>query len=160
MGINRAEQTIDRTQENMLLRLSKDMRELKTSPQPIGGDILQYMALPAAGPLLAGPYTVAAGATLTLTVTATPDSSTLTGWDCLYTPYVDVVDAAHEWRGGASLTSGQRLAEIYHRWDWANSSDITNIRVFKIMLENRDSASHDYSFKVRFYLPKLTGSSA
>jgi hypothetical protein len=157
--INRAENTVDRTQENMILDLRRDMRELKTTKQTVGGDIIEYMKLPESGALLAGPYTVGAGAGLTLTVLATPLGNKLTGWDCLYTPYVDVADAAHIWKTGGSLTAGQRKASIYHRWDWAASNDTTNTRAFLILLENTDSASHDYYFNIRFYLPKLTGSS-
>lgn len=153
MSTNKAEQTLEKRLINDIEELKRQVREIKTV-QRIGGDVLTTIA---SGLVTSGPVTTAAGLGANFNITVTPGSPILTLWNYLFTVYVDVLDAAHEFPNGASLTADQRKLTIMNWIDWANSSDITNIRLFKIRVRNDDSVSHDYYIKFKIYIPEIQG---
>lgn len=161
MAINKAEQQLPDKLINDLTDLKRDMREIK-SKQPVGGDILQVQKIPAGtATLFAGPLTIAGGGnTGTFIVTFVPDQSTLTLWNTLWTLWIDVVDNAHQFPQGSSLDLNMRAIALSSWWDWADSSDTSNIRVFKIHILNNAGLSHDYYVKIKAYIPQLSNTSA
>lgn len=155
MSTNKAEQTLEKRLINDIEELKRQVREIKTV-QRIGGDVLTTIA---SSLVTNGPVTTSPGLGANFTITVTPGSPILTLWNYLFTIYVDVLDSAHEFPNGASLTADQRKLTIMNWIDWANSSDITNIRVFKIRVRNDDSSSHDYYIKFKIYIPEIQGTS-
>lgn len=156
MPINKAEQQLAQQLTNRVLKLERDMADIKNA-QLLGADSLVVERIPAAAQLTGGPYTIAAGSFLTFVITSTPANGTLTLWDFLHTLYIDAYDAAHAFPGGASTTAGMRNL-FENTWtDWADSSDSSNIRVYKTRIYNNDVSSHDFWIDFRAYLPKLTG---
>jgi hypothetical protein len=156
MTINRAEQK----PEDRLIRdldgIKQFQHELKANPQPIGGDILRVEGVPAAYALAF--TTIPAGTAITFTFQVIPYQQTLTLWNFAFDVYVDTNDVAHQFPNGASLTSAQRSLRLYNWLSWGDSSDATNMRVFKVRVENTDASDHVYYVRIRAYIPKLTGS--
>lgn len=83
-----------------------------------------------------GSASVPAGSRVIFTVTTYPGDSRLSLWDQLFSVRVDTNDNDHLWPGGASLTSDQRQLSIDNWIDFASSSDISNVRVHKIIITN------------------------
>lgn len=159
MGVNRAEQGLDNKLVNDVRGLKRDMRELKTK-QPIGADSITVIGVPEVGALLAGPITIIAGSSLTLAVTTIPAGNTLTLWNFAFTIYVDGTSNDDQWPNGANMTLAKRELFVFDWFDWADSSDVTNIRVYKIRLRNSDPGgiTHDYYVRFKAYAPLVATS--
>lgn len=153
MGKNLAEEALDKRLVNEVKGLRRDINDLKTS-QPIGADIISVASAPSTGALFGGPFTVAAGSATTVIIQITPFSGILTLWNYLYTVYVDGSATDDAFPSGINLTAAKRNVIIMNWIDWADSSDTSNIRMFKIRIRNEDTASHDYYLRFRAYLPK------
>ena len=98
-----------------------------------------------------GSTTIAAGSAASFIATTYPSASRLSLWNFLFSIYVDTNDDHYVFPNGASLTSAQRNLRITQWLDWADSSDIDNVRVHKIRLENTDSSSHTYYLYYKGY---------
>lgn len=159
MGINRAEQSINNRLVREVANNARDLRQLKSSIQPIGADILNVIRVPSGGYLFGGPVTLAAGEMVTFITTAVPSSDILTIWNFLHSIYVDsaVVDSAYNWPNGSSITSDMRKVECMAWIDWGTSSDDFNARTYKVHVINNGSSSHTVAIAVRAYLPSLSG---
>lgn len=161
MSINRAENSLEDKLLNKLAGMERDIREMKSAIQPIGGDALDIEATPM---VQAASLTIAAGGAATFNITAIPGSQTLTLWNFLWTMYIDGLADANQWpsntAGTSTLSAAQRSIRAFAWIDWADSSDSTNVRVHKIRVENPDTASHTVTIKLKAYLPRLTGAAA
>lgn len=158
MAINKAEQTLEDQLIKRIVQLERDNREIKTV-QRIGADVITITSSPSgSSPLSAGPFNLVAGSYITLSVTSTPASQVLTLWNFAFTIYIDGTDVTHQFPGGSALTSNSRESYIFNWLDWADSSDTTNIRVYKIRIRNSDPslAAHDYYLSYKAYLPLTT----
>lgn len=91
---------------------------------------------------LEGNAVVTSGGTLTFNVTVFTGNSRLSLWNQLFSLRVDTNDNDHLFPAGTSLTSEQRSIRISQWIDFAESSDISNIRVHKIRIENFGASSH------------------
>jgi len=158
MGINKAENSLDKQLVNRIIALERAMRELKTALQPIGADVLNVQPLPTGGYAYGGPVTLPAGQSTTFYAVFTPDSSILTLWNILASVYVDTNNPNNQFPNGSALSAGQLNMRQYMWIDFGDSSDFFNSRVFKVRIENTDTASHDYYVRIRAYLPTLSGS--
>lgn len=158
--------TINKTQFQAARRLPQEIRKLKQearafkNPQPLGADVLDVQAALTDAQIAAssGAATVAAGSQITFSITATPFSSILTLWNFLSSLYIDTPASAGSLYGGVNntLTSGQKNLTREDWWDWAESSDSSNVRVFKVRIKNNDSISHTYYLFWNTYFPSLS----
>lgn len=150
MGINRAENAIDKRLVSTVTKLERDMRELK-SKQPIGADALTVVSVPAgAGAFTVGPVFIISGSSSTIAITTIPAASRLTLWNFAFTVYVDVLDNAHQWPNGSALTVESREAWVFNWLDWADSSDTLNTRVYKIRIRNSSPGTIDHNYYIQF----------
>lgn len=156
MSINRAENSLENRQTKAIVEMQRSSLELKTKTQQIGADVVAVQGIPSGG-AATGSFTLATNSAATFTVTVTPTNQLLTLWNFLFDIRVDVNDADHQFPNGAALTTAQRQMRQYEWISWGDSSDTTNIRTFKVRVENYDTVSHDYYLVVRSYLPKLAG---
>lgn len=159
MGINRAENSLENRQTRALVDLQRTSLELKTKTQQIGADVVAVQGIPEGGADGTGSITLATNSAATMNVTVTPANATLTLWNFLFDVRVDTNDYAYQFPNGSSLTTAQRQLRLYSWISWGDSSDTTNIRTFKVRVENYDTVSHTYYLTVRAYIPKLAGSS-
>lgn len=158
MSINKAENSLENRLVNQVAKHERDIREMKSAIQPIGGDSL---AIQSTSILLGGPVNLVSGAWATMNITITPATQTLTLWNFLFTLYVDATDAAHAYPGGSALTASQRELDVQPWIDWGDSSDTTNVRVYKVRLQNLDGINaHNYYIRFKAYYPALTGTAA
>jgi hypothetical protein len=151
-------------------RLPKDMQEMRhdikalKNPQPLGADVLSVQGTPGVGSVLAASSTVASGNLVQFSITCTPPSATqtLTLWNFAATLYVDTPAVATNEYGGISntLTTEQKNLIREDWFDWAESSDVTNTRVYKMRVKNNGASSHTYYLYFKAYLPTLGGSTA
>lgn len=102
--------------------------------------------------------TITAGTANTFNFIINPVSHLLTLWDFLFTVVVDnntALDSSGQFvnifPNGSGLTSAQRLANVTNWVDWAQSSDRTNTRWFKIHIENNDISAHTYYVYCKAY---------
>lgn len=113
--------------------------------------------------------TLLAGAAVTFQVTTTPDSAVLALWNFLLSIYVDLpgsggggpnlltdlqyIFPAPVAASGVSslLTAAQRNLTLMQWLDWAQSSDLSNIRVHNIRIVNNDSGTHLYTLRYKAY---------
>lgn len=157
MTINRAEQRPEDKLVRDIQGIKRFQHELKANPQYIGGDVLRVEPVPF-GSYILGSTSIGAGSGITFNLTITPVLETLTLWNFLFDVYVDTNDPAYQYPAGTSLSVGQRNMR-HEAWiSFGDSSDLTNVRVFKIRVTNLDTVSHTYYVRVRAYIPKLTGS--
>ncbi len=155
MSINKAQNGLDKRLVNDIAKIHRDLRELKTK-QPIGADVLKVVGVPnGLGVLLAGPLTLLGGQSGTFNVTTTPSSQILTIWNFAFTVYVDNTTNAYQWPNGSSITVGSGNIFCVPWLDWADSSDTTNVRVFKVRISNEDpgAVTHSYYLRFKAYLP-------
>lgn len=107
--------------------------------------------------VVSGSITIAANTTRTFIVTITPADQNLNLWNFLFSVVVDDISRDSDgnynyiFPEGPLLSDAQRNMRIIHWIDWAKSSDLTNIRVHKIRIENDDSSSHTYYLYYKAY---------
>src|SRR4051812_29682740 len=110
--INKAENTLENQLVNRIKDLERSVRELKSAPQPIGGDILDVIATHG---VLAGPFTMATNTFLVLTTTLIPNGG-ITLWNEAVSIYVDALDHQHTWPsvvdGTGVLTASQQNLQV------------------------------------------------
>lgn len=152
----------------LMKQMKRNIREMKT-PQRIGGDVFNVQSIPDGNVVhVIGPLnlTASGGAAFSGTFIwfVTPNSQILTLWNFLPSVYVDptidpitgIPDVANLLGGStASLTAGQRNCTFSPYIDWAESSDSTNMRAYKVRVVNFDSSSHAYYLAIRGYLPDI-----
>lgn len=109
--------------------------------------------------VLTGNTTIGAGAAITFVITIFPSGSRLSLWNHLFSVAIDTNDSDHIFPAGASLSADQRKLRISQWIDWADSSDVSNIRVHKIRLENFDASSHTYYLYYKAYTFSSVGGS-
>jgi hypothetical protein len=156
--INRTTQVLPSEVPRRLAGVEKLVRDFKNK-QFIGADTLQVGRVPDVG-VLANNVTIAAAGAATFLVNLTPTSSTLSLWNFALSVYVDNDDPNYRFPNGPSISAAQRSMRLYNWLDWADSSDSTNFRCYKVRIENFDSGSHTYYLKFRAYLPYLPGTTA
>lgn len=158
-GINRAVNGPDDSFLNTVASMKQEMLDMKTK-QPIGADSLAVIGIPESPlPLSVGPITIAAGSSLTLNVTNIPVADRLTLWNFAFTILVDSEDDFdYQWPAGSALSLNARELFVFDWLDWADSSDTTNTRVYKIRIRNSDPSgtTHDYYVKFKAYAPLST----
>jgi hypothetical protein len=97
-------------------------------------------------------FNIAAGFFAELIIYTTPDDTALGLWNFLRSIRIDVNDYDHRFRNGDSLTTAQRKLRIISECvDYDDSSDLKNIRAYKIILENYDVSAHDYYVRFKAY---------
>lgn len=101
--------------------------------------------------------TVAAGTMGTFIIRTIPDSDRLSLWNYLESIVVDSFaldsngDFGYEYPVGTLLTNAQLKMSV-SVWDsWALSSDLTNLRVKFITVQNNDTVSHTYYVLFKAY---------
>lgn len=154
MGVNKAELQLQDKVIRTLASTRRDLDAIKTI-QPIGADVLKAKGLPGAG-YGSGNATIAAGNAVNFSLIFTPASQVLTLWNFSFTLYIDILDDAYQYPSGSSLTDPLRNLDMQCWHDWADSSDITNSRVYKVRVVNHDTNPHTYYIKLRAYLPTTT----
>lgn len=155
MAINKAEQQLENQLINRIANLEKELVRLKTSPQPIGADLLKVQ-----NNTTTNIYALAvpAGSSLDVTITTTPNSDfVLTLSSHLLTLYIDGYDTAHSYPNGGSLASGQRKLELYSWIDYKLSDLISPFAiVYVIHVRNNDVTAHDYHIDYSILTPQYT----
>lgn len=159
MSTNKILLRSDRLVTNTLKTLKRNVRELKT-PQSIGADILSVQGTPSGGAFIpATPLTLTAGSSATFSFTTVPYNQTLTLWNFADDIYIDTPtdNPNYQYPNGALLVTAQRMFSKTSWLSWGDSSDLSNIRVYKIHIVNNDTSSHTYLPAFRAYLPKMLG---
>lgn len=159
MSINNAELGPDNNLINTIADLQRQIRELKTSTQPIGAESLKVGSLPSniTQLYLFGPFTVAANTNYSFTLTFTPLVSLLTLWTFQFGLYIDVFDGPHGYPNGSSLTNAQ-LSVYFAGYDnLTQFNSAQNKHAVTAVVRNFDSASHNYYIGFRSFLPLTTG---
>jgi hypothetical protein len=156
MGKNKTNDLLEVRLQRKIDDLQRQLMAL-TSVQKVGADAIDVQRVPDDGYAQLGPLTLLPGQAVNISVTFTPPSEVLSIWNFAHSIYVDANDASHQWPSGSSLSTGQKKCDAYGWLDWGDSSDDTNVRVYKIRMQNNDTVSHDYYMRTRAYLPKLSG---
>ncbi len=155
MPVNKAENTLENRLINDIDSIKRDLREIK-GVQPVGADILAV----ASSDLTEASFTVTAGGARTAVITITPTDDTLTLWNFAFSNYMDVDNQTYLYPDGIAWAPGEDPLKmrIWGWFDWADSNDITNTRVFKIRYDASSCASdHTVYLKFKSYLPRLAG---
>lgn len=123
--------------------------------------ILTVQSVPLGFDWLQGSTSLASNAAATFNVTITPADSRLSLWNYLISVRVDVDDDDHLFPSGDALTSEQRALRLYNWIDFAESSDLSNMRKYKIRLENSGAETHTYYLLFKAYsFAAVTGASS
>lgn len=120
---------------------------------------LAISTVPAGGPgnTTQGSITVTPGTSGTFAVTTYPDSNSLSLWNFLWSCFVDVDSGDHNYPNGILLPPAllPKLF-IFAHYDWATSSDLTNIRTEYIMIINNDMVPHTVYLNYKAYTQPTT----
>lgn len=144
---------------NMVLAHERMLREMKTSPQPIGAESLRVGSLPADINSIYsfGPYSIPANGGQILTLTFTPLVSLQTLWVFQEGLYVDAFASTNKFPNGTSLTGNQRNLTFSSYDNVTQFNSTTNAHARTVVLRNIDSSAHTYWITLRAFLPLTTG---
>lgn len=152
MGVNQAENSTEDRLVNMIKDLQRQVLELRTK-QKIGADAISTRATTT---YTFGPITIAAATYSYFSITTTPNIPTLTIWNHEVTVYVDSNGLDnYSFPTGSFLTGGKEKMRQSVWLDWYNSNDAIGARNVKILIENTDTASHNYYIKFNSVSPQL-----
>lgn len=135
----------------------------QSAPQPLGGDILTVQGIPDNNQVYLNSLVIGSGAPGEFIYQVQPNNQTLTLWNFGWSIYIDptvfeangIPQSIFKWASGSALTVAQNNISVCGYLDWADSSDETNQRTFKVTVHNNDTSNHTYYAAVRFYLPNL-----
>lgn len=152
MAVNQSTNDLESRLVNKLADLQRQILDLRTR-QKIGADAISTRV---STTYTFGPITIAAAAYSWFSITVTPNIPTLTIWNHEVTVYVDSNGLdMYSFPTGSFLTGGKEKMRQSVWLDWYNSNDATGARNIKILIENTDSASHNYYIKFDSVSPQL-----
>lgn len=150
-GINKAENSVDDALVNTVASLQRQLLELKTHPQPIGGDVLQVVS----SQTVSLTFAVGAGAHQHGSFGWSLSKPFLTLFAPLMTAYVDGITYADSLPYGANVVGDKTNIMFTQMPDEANSDDVTGTRYFTFHVWNYGSSSHTITLMHRLNYPNL-----
>lgn len=154
--INRTRQTPQHEIARRLPAVEREIRDLKNK-QLLGGDTLYIVGTS----LATITDTIAPGGESFYTLTFTPVVPRIPDERLAFSFFVDNDgDISYANPNGINLTADQKKVSYEGpRYDWAQSDDVSGLRVYFVKVRNGGSSSHTIYSKFKFYSPKVTATS-